>query len=71
VTGTINSISAGMANITHGPIAAIGMPGMTMDFALAAGLDPATLPIGRETVIELAQGADFSLTVLGTQEPTQ
>jgi Cu(I)/Ag(I) efflux system membrane fusion protein len=71
VTGTINSISDGMANITHGPIAAIGMPGMTMDFALAEGLDPASLPIGRETVIEMAQGADFSLSVLGTQEPTQ
>jgi membrane fusion protein, copper/silver efflux system len=68
VTGTINGVSDGMANITHGPIAAIGMPGMTMDFALAEGLDPASLPIGRETVIEMAQGADFSLTVLGIEE---
>lgn len=68
VTGTINAIADGMANITHGPIAAIGMPGMTMDFALAEGLDPATLPIGRETVIEMAQGTDFTLTVLGTEE---
>lgn len=71
VTGTINAISDDMANITHGPIAAIGMPGMTMDFALAEGLDPATLTIGRETMIEMAQGADFSLTVLGVEEPTQ
>lgn len=68
VTGTINAISGGKANITHGPIAAIGMPGMTMDFPLAERLDPGTLPIGRETVIEMAQGADFSLTVLGVEE---
>ncbi|MFN2335323.1 MAG: copper-binding protein, partial [Wenzhouxiangellaceae bacterium] len=71
VTGTINAISDGMANITHGPIAAIGMPGMTMDFALAEGLDPATLTIGRETVIEMTQGTDFSLTVLGVEEPAR
>lgn len=71
VAGTINGVLDGMANITHGPIAAIGMPGMTMEFALADGLDPATLPIGRETVIEMAQGADFSLTVLGIRELSQ
>jgi Cu(I)/Ag(I) efflux system membrane fusion protein len=71
VTGTINSMSEGTANITHGPIAAIGMPGMTMDFALADGLDPAALPIGRETLIVLEQSDDFSLTVIGTEEVGQ
>lgn len=70
VSGRINAVDADarLANITHGPMTEIGMPGMTMDFALAEGLDPAALPIGRETVIEMAQGADFSLTVLGTRE---
>lgn len=68
VTGTINSMSDGTANITHGPIAAIGMPGMTMDFAVADGLDPAALPIGLETVIVMEQGEDLSLTVIGTEE---
>jgi Cu(I)/Ag(I) efflux system membrane fusion protein len=68
VTGTINSISNGTANITHGPISEIGMPGMTMDFALEDGFDPAALPIGRETVIMMEQGEDLSLTVTGTEE---
>ena len=71
VTGTINSISEDFANITHGPIAAISMPGMTMDFELDDGLDPAALPIGRETVIMMEQGDDFSLTVIGTEEMGQ
>ena len=68
VTGTINSISNGTANITHGPIADIGMPGMTMDFAVKDGLDPAALPIGREAVIMMQQGEDLSLTVIGTED---
>lgn len=70
VTGTINSIDpeTGMANVTHGPIAAIGMPGMTMDFALADGIDPASLPVGRETGLLLVQGADMSLSLAGTEE---
>src|SRR6056297_1063827 len=70
VTGTIDSLSpdARRATITHGPIAAIGMPGMTMEFALADGLDPATLPLGRETGLLLEQGADFSLTLIGIAE---
>lgn len=70
VTGTINSIDpeTGMANVTHGPIAAIGMPGMTMDFALADGIDPASLPVGRETGLLLMQGADMSLSLAGTEE---
>ena len=70
VTGTINRIDpeTGMANVTHGPIAAIGMPGMTMDFALADGIDPASLPVGRETGLLLMQGADMSLSLAGTEE---
>lgn len=71
VTGTINSISDGTATITHGPITAIGMPGMTMDFAVEDGLDPAELPVGRETVIVMEQGDDLSLTVIGTEELAQ
>lgn len=70
VTGTINSVDAesGMANITHGPIAEIGMPGMTMDFALAAGVDPAGLPVGQETGLLLMQGPDMTLSLAGTVE---
>ena len=70
VTGTINSIDAeaGTANITHGPIQAIGMPGMTMDFALASELDASSLPVGQETGLLLLQGADMSLSLAGTVE---
>jgi len=70
VTGTINSIDAeaGTANITHGPIQAIGMPGMTMDFALAGVLDASSLPVGQETGLLLLQGADMSLSLAGTVE---
>ena len=70
VTGTINSIDAeaGTANITHGPIQAIGMPSMTMDFALAGALDASSLPVGQETGLLLLQGADMSLSLAGTVE---
>lgn len=70
VTGTINSVdaAAGTANITHGPIQAIGMPGMTMDFTLVSDLDPASLPVGQETGLILMQGADMSLSLAGTVE---
>ncbi|MDD9724542.1 efflux RND transporter periplasmic adaptor subunit [Roseovarius sp. SK2] len=70
VTGTINSVDAetGLANITHGPIADIGMPGMTMDFALAGDVDPAGLPVGQETGLLLMQGPDMTLSLAGTVE---
>lgn len=70
VTGTINSVDAesGMANITHGPIAEIGMPGMTMDFVLAGDVDPAGLPVGQETGLLLMQGPDMTLSLAGTVE---
>lgn len=70
VTGMINSVDAeaGIANITHGPIADIGMPGMTMDFALAGDVDPAVLPVGQETGLLLMQGADMTLSLAGTVE---
>jgi len=70
VTGTINSVDAeaGIANITHGRIAEIGMPGMTMDFALAGDLDPTGLPVGQEIGLLLMQGADMTLSLSGTVE---
>lgn len=73
VTGTINAVAADAttANVTHGPIDAIGMPGMTMDFPLHPSLDPAALPVGHETGLLLEQGADFSLTLVGTVEVSQ
>ena len=70
VMGVVNSIDmdAGTANVTHGPIAEIGMPGMTMDFPLDDALDPASLPLGEETGLMLVQGQDMSLTLRGVAE---
>jgi len=72
VSGTINIIDpeTGRANITHGPIAAIGMPGMTMDFPLAAGLDPETLPVDEEAALLLSMNPEtFELTLEGVAAP--
>ena len=76
VTGTINSVDpeGGMANVTHGPMTQIGMPGMTMDFALDPVVDPASLPVGQELMLLLQQNADFSMTLVGVmqaEEPAQ
>ena len=67
VTGTINAVDqdAGTANVTHGPMIQIGMPGMTMDFALEPMVDASALPIGQELMLQLRQNADFSLTLVG------
>ena len=68
VSGTINAVDADtrMANITHGPMTEIGMPGMTMDFAIADDIDPAALPTGEELTLLLHRNPDFSLTLVGT-----
>ena len=67
VSGTINAVdeAAGMANITHGPMMEIGMPGMTMDFAVDPSLDVAALPEGDEVTLLLKRNPDFSLTLVG------
>jgi len=70
VTGTINAIDHEnrMANVTHGPLTEIGMPGMTMDFPLAEALALESLPIGQEGTLLLRKGAGFSLTLMGFEE---
>lgn len=69
VAGRINSVDAAArtANVTHGPLEAIGMPGMTMDFALDPELVPEDLPVGRDVELLLAQGDDFALTLVGVE----
>jgi Cu(I)/Ag(I) efflux system membrane fusion protein len=66
-TGRINSVDpqTRVANVSHGPIAAIGMPGMTMDFALDEALDVASLPLEAEVTLHLRQNEDFSMTLVG------
>lgn len=71
VSGVVNSvdIDTGMANLTHGPVTEIGMPGMTMDFAVHERLDPASLPLGTEVTLLLHRNADFSMTLVGAYTP--
>jgi len=57
VLGTIDALDekARKAAITHGPIAEIGMPGMTMEFAIEKTLDLSTLPIGTKARLTFAR----------------
>lgn len=73
VSGTINAVdeAAGMANITHGPMMEIGMPGMTMDFAVDPSLDVTALPEGDEVTLLLKRNPDFSLTLVGIAPATE
>lgn len=67
VSGTINAIdaAAGMANITHGPMTDIGMPGMTMDFPIDPSVDAAALLEDQEVTLMLRRNPDFSMTLVG------
>jgi Cu(I)/Ag(I) efflux system membrane fusion protein len=67
VSGTINAVDAdaGMANISHGPMMEIGMPGMTMDFAVDPAVDAVSLPVGEEVTLQLHRNPDFSMTLVG------
>ena len=58
--GKINSVDAGArkVNITHGPVAALKWPGMTMDFTVAPSVDMSALKAGAEFGFTLKQGAD-------------
>ncbi len=58
--GTVNAVDVdkGTVNITHEPIAAIGWPSMTMDFAVAEGIDLAALAAGAPVAFTLARGSD-------------
>jgi Cu(I)/Ag(I) efflux system membrane fusion protein len=68
VFGTINTVDPAtkVANITHGPMTQIGMPGMTMDFSIDPSVDALALPTDEEVMLRLRQNADFSLTLVGT-----
>ena len=73
VSGTINAIDpeTGRANITHGPMVDIGMPGMTMDFAVDPTFAAADLPTGRDMTLLMTRNADFSLTLVGIANDPQ
>ena len=61
-TGKINSIDTAnrTINFTHGPIEALGWPGMTMDFPVLPSIDLGALKAGETvafTVTQTPQGA--------------
>jgi len=55
---TLNSIGDGTANITHGPIAEIGWPAMTMDLPVLDGAETGGVKAGDEVMMMLEKGAD-------------
>lgn len=63
--GQINSIDAGArkVNMTHGPVAALKWPGMTMDFPVAPGVDMGALKPGGKVGFTLTKGADGSYAI--------
>jgi Cu/Ag efflux protein CusF len=58
--GTINGVDMEKrtVNVTHEPIGALGWPSMTMDFAVAEGVDMATLAKGEAITFSLSRGSD-------------
>ena len=66
VTGRVDAfdLAARKATITHGPIAEIGMPGMTMEFPVSEGLTVDALPLGADLTFMMERAPDFSLTVI-------
>lgn len=70
VSGTINVIDEATrtANITHGPMTDIGMPGMTMDFLIAPDVALDALPASEEIMLLFERNPDFSLTLVGVAD---
>lgn len=73
VMGTINAIDpqTSMANISHGPMMDIGMPGMTMDFGIAPSVQMQDLPVGIEISLLMTRNPDFSMTLVGFEAPAE
>ena len=73
VSGQIEKINpdTGMATISHGPIKEIGMPGMTMDFAISDALDPVSLPLKSEAMLtfERPDGMTMVLASVAVDAP--
>ena len=55
--GTVNSVDAkaGKVNLTHGPIATLKWPGMTMDFAVSDKQALAKLKTGQKVAFKVAE----------------
>lgn len=65
--GTIDGVdlSKRKLTITHGPIAALKWPGMTMDFGVAPGVDVGALKPGSKIHSTLGRGGDGMYVIDG------
>jgi Cu/Ag efflux protein CusF len=59
-TGTVNAVMAAerKVNITHGPIPALGWPGMTMDFRLSDTASLEGIETGAKVIFQLRKATD-------------
>ena len=55
---TLNSLSEGMANVSHGPIPDIGWPAMTMDMTFLDGAEMDGVAPGEKVMMTLEKGPD-------------
>ena len=64
-TGKINAIDVASRtlNLTHGPIDALGWPGMTMDFAVLPSIDLGALKAGETINFTVAQTPEGTYAV--------
>ncbi len=64
-TGRINAIDTAnrTVNLTHGPIEALGWPGMTMDFAVLPSIDLGALKAGETIAFTVAQTPEGTYAV--------
>lgn len=71
--GTVNAVDAanGTVNISHGPIAAIGWPPMTMDFALENKSLAAKLRPGEAVKFRLKQVDETDYVISSIEEVKQ
>jgi Cu(I)/Ag(I) efflux system membrane fusion protein len=67
--GTVNSVDAkaGKVNLTHGPIATLKWPGMTMDFAVSDKQALAKLKAGQKVEFKVAEQSkgQYVITEIG------
>jgi len=67
---TLNSLSDGTANVSHGPIPDIGWPAMTMDMTVLDGAEIGAIEPGDEVMMMLEKGPDgmFAIRALMPKE---
>ncbi|CAA7614943.1 copper-binding protein [Magnetospirillum sp. UT-4] len=66
-SGTVDAVRADarQVKVTHAPIKALGWPAMTMDFAVADGIDLSRVKAGDRIDFELARGGDGIYMITG------